>query len=108
MSPVVGRPPKMQGETPVLSRSDSRRKTVSWGDNADSSIRSQVVAMYISVLWQHLGRNLDLFLDEPAWAGKLGLLQSRMGTVFLYGDAVIAMLRHMMEHICMKGRLSRL
>lgn len=108
MSPVVGRPPKMQGETPVLSRSDSRRKTVSWGDNADSSIRSQVVAMYINVLWQHLGRNLDLFLDEPAWAGKLGLLQSRMGTVFLYGDAVIAMLRHMMEHICMKGRLSRL
>ena len=103
LSPVVGRPPKMQGETPVLSRSDSRRKTVSWGDNADSSIRSQVVAMYMNVLWQHFGRNLDLFLDEPAWTGRLGLLQSQMGTVFLYGDTAIAIIRHMVEHICMKG-----
>ncbi|KAK7109591.1 uncharacterized protein [Littorina saxatilis] len=102
MSPVVGRPPKVQGDTPVLSRSDSRRKTVSWGDNADTSIRSQVVAMYMDVLWQHFGRNLDLFLDEPAWVGKVGLLQSQIGTIFLYGDSVIATVRHMVEHICMK------
>nr|KAG5705133.1 hypothetical protein BaRGS_030850 [Batillaria attramentaria] len=103
LSPVVGRPPRVQGETPVLSRSDSRRKTVSWGDNADTSIRTQVVAMYMNVLWQHFGRNLDLFLDEPAWAGKVGLLQSEVGSIFMLGDTVSAMLRHMMEHICMKG-----
>ena len=103
MSPVVGRHPKLQGETPVLSRSDSRRKTVSWGDNADSSIRSQVVAMYMNVLWQHFGRNLDLFLDEPAWAGRLGLLQSQIGSVFMYSDSIIAVIRHMMEIICLKG-----
>lgn len=102
LSPVVGRPPRVQGDTPVLSRSDSRRKTVSWGDNADSSIRTQVVAMYMNVLWQHFGRNLDLFLDEPAWAGKVGLLQSEVGSIFMQGDTVNAMLRHMMEHICMK------
>jgi hypothetical protein len=106
MSPVVGRKParvQMQGETPVLSRSDSRRKTVSWGDNADTSIRTQVVAMYMNALWQHFGRNLDLFLDEPAWLGKLGLLQSQMGTALMYGDTVIGIIRFMMEHICMKG-----
>ncbi|XP_076439675.1 uncharacterized protein LOC143279511 [Babylonia areolata] len=102
MSPVVGRHPKVQGDTPVLSRSDSRRKTVSWGDNADSSIRSQVVAMYMNVLWQHFGRNLDLFLDEPAWAGKVGLLQSGIGTVFTFSDSIIATIRHMIEVICMK------
>lgn len=102
LSPVVGRPPRVQGDTPVLSRTDSRRKTVSWGDNADTSIRTQVVATYMNVLWQHFGRNLDLFLDEPAWAGKVGLLQSELGSIFMHGDTVNAMLRHMIEHICMK------
>lgn len=105
MSPVVGRKlakVQMQGDTPVLFRADSRRKTVSWGDNADTSIRTQVVAIYMNVLWQHFGRNMDLFLDEPAWTGKVGLLHSSMGTVFMYGDTVIAVIRFMMEHICLK------
>ena len=37
-----GKPP--QGDTPVLSRADSLRKSVSWGDSADGSIRSQLTA----------------------------------------------------------------
>ena len=36
------RPPR--GDTPVLSRSDSLRKSVSWGDSADSSIKSQLTS----------------------------------------------------------------
>ena len=36
------KPPR--GDTPVLSRSDSLRKSVSWGDSADSSIKSQLVS----------------------------------------------------------------
>lgn len=106
LSPVVSRPPKAQGETPVLSRSDSRRKTVSWGDNADTSIRTQVVATYMDTLWQHFGRNLDLFLDEPAWTNRVGLLRSELGSIFLQRDTVCAMLRHMVEHICVKGTKS--
>lgn len=36
------KPPR--GDTPVLSRSDSLRKSVSWGDSADSSIKSQLTS----------------------------------------------------------------
>ena len=62
-----------QGETPmpVMTRTDSyHRKTVSWGDNVDHSIRSNVVAHYMDAMWTHLGANLDLFLDEPAWGNR--------------------------------------
>jgi hypothetical protein len=41
----ASKPPK--GETPVLSRSDSLRKSVSWGDSADSSIKSQLTSRYV-------------------------------------------------------------
>lgn len=79
---------------------------MSWGDNADTSIRTQVVATYMDTLWQHFGRNLDLFLDEPAWTNRVGLLRSELGSIFLQRDTVCAMLRHMVEHICVKGTKS--
>ena len=41
------KPPR--GDTPVLSRSDSLRKSVSWGDSADSSIRSQLISRYVTL-----------------------------------------------------------
>ncbi|GFO48406.1 coiled-coil domain-containing protein 142 [Plakobranchus ocellatus] len=104
MSPVVGRPPRVQyqNDTPVMNRADSQRKKVSWGDNADNSIRSAVVAHYMDSLWLHLGRNLDLFLDEPAWQGRRCLLSSDLGSVLLFNDTVIAVLRNMVEHVCYK------
>lgn len=106
MSPVVGRPPRTHfhhSEGLVMSRSDSQRKTVSWGDNADSNIRSMVVACYMDSLWTHLGRNFDLYLDEPAWQGKDCLLVSHLGSVLLFDDTVITVLRNMIEHVCYKG-----
>ncbi|XP_005092228.1 uncharacterized protein LOC101846194 isoform X2 [Aplysia californica] len=105
LSPVVGRPPRVQfqGETPVMTRTDSHhRKTVSWGDNADNTIRSAVVAHYMDSLWTHLGSNLDLFLDEPAWSNRSCLLQSKMGSVLLFNDTVTAVLRNIIEHVCYK------
>lgn len=36
------RPPR--GDTPVLSRNDSLRKSVSWGDSADGSIKTQLTS----------------------------------------------------------------
>ena len=109
MSPVVGRPPRVQfhGDTPVINRDrgDSQRKKVSWGDNADNTIRSAVVAHYMDSLWLHLGRNMDLFLDEPAWQDRRCLLESTMGSILLFNDTVTAMLRNMIEHVCYKGKL---
>ncbi|CAG5119772.1 unnamed protein product [Candidula unifasciata] len=105
MSPVVGRPPRVQfqGDTPVMSRTDSQRKTVSWVDNADNSIRTAVVAHYMDSLWTQFGRNLDLYLDEPAWIGRNCLLHSEMGSLLLFNDAVIAVLRNMIDHVCCKN-----
>ncbi|RUS73084.1 hypothetical protein EGW08_019145, partial [Elysia chlorotica] len=104
MSPVVGRPPRVQyqGDTPVANRGDSQRKKVSWGDNADNTIRSAVVTHYMDSLWLHLGQNLDLFLDEPAWQGRRCLLESSMGSILLFNDTVTAMLRNMIGHVCYK------
>lgn len=106
MSPVVGRPPRVQfqGDTPVMTRTDSQRKTVSWVDNADNTIRSAVVAHYMDSVWTQLGRNLDLFLDEPAWIGRSCLLHSEMGSVLLFNDTVAAVLRSMIDHVCFKSK----
>ena len=106
LSPVVGRPPRVMfhGETPVMTRTDSyHRKTVSWGDNADNNIRSAVVSHYMDTLWTHLGSNLDLFLNEPAWTSQSNLLQSKLGSILLFNDTVTTVLRNMIEHICHKG-----
>ncbi|ESO97213.1 hypothetical protein LOTGIDRAFT_239156 [Lottia gigantea] len=102
-SPVVGRPPRVQSDMPVvLSRSDSRRKTVSWGDNADSSVRNQIVSKYMDIMWACFGQNLDLCLDEPSWEIHKNVLKSEFGSVLLSNDTLIAVLRHMMEHVCIK------
>ncbi|XP_041368503.1 uncharacterized protein LOC121382890 [Gigantopelta aegis] len=101
-SPVIGRPPKAVSDAPVLSRADSRRKTVSWGDNADTSIRNQVVSRYMDVMWQQFGENLDLFMLEPAWDTNHNLLHSRFGSVLLCNDTVVSVIRHMIEYVCVK------
>ncbi|XP_050399130.1 uncharacterized protein LOC126816536 [Patella vulgata] len=101
-SPVVGRPPRIQGDMPVLSRSDSRRKTVSWGDNADCSVRNQIVSKYMDIMWMWFGQNLDLCLDEPSWEIHKNMLKSEFGSILVCNDTLIAVLRHMMEHACMK------
>lgn len=107
LSPVVGRPPRVQfqNDTPVVNRTDSQRKTVSWGDNADNTIRSAVVAHYMDSMWTHLGRNLDLFLDEPTWSGRNCLLYSEIGSLLLYNDTINAILRNMIELLCFKGKV---
>ncbi|XP_046567218.1 uncharacterized protein LOC124275651 isoform X1 [Haliotis rubra] len=101
-SPMIGRSVRRMSDTPVLSRADSRRKTVSWGDNADQSIRNQVVAKYMEILWQHFGENLELFLLEPTWDMSQNLLHSEFGSILLYNDTLITLLRHTIEHVCMK------
>lgn len=45
---IANKPPR--GDTPVLSRSDSLRKSVSWGDSADSSIKSQLTSRYVTAV----------------------------------------------------------
>ncbi|KAK3599454.1 hypothetical protein CHS0354_036474 [Potamilus streckersoni] len=101
-SPNLGKPPKGHSDTLVLSRSDSVRKSVSWGDSADSSIRSHLVNRYMDMMWSCFGDNLlDLF-QEPYWGPSRSLFLSEMGSLLLCDATVIAMIRSMVEHACLK------
>ena len=101
-SPSKTKPPKGQ-DTPVLSRSDSKRKTVSWGDSADSAIRVQLMEKYMEVLWKHFGKALEMCFYEPAW-GCHGHKFADLGSITLCNATVVALIRNMMEHVCLKGR----
>ena len=93
---------KLQADEPQFSRSDPKRKSVSWGDAADTSVKLQLSSRYMDLLWASFGNNLlDLFyhhLWEPtdALAGKLGNLA-------LCPDIVAMLLVHMIQQLCVKG-----
>ncbi|XP_052830532.1 uncharacterized protein LOC106868655 isoform X1 [Octopus bimaculoides] len=84
--------------TPVLSRTDSRRKTVSWGDTANSSIKSQLVATYLENIWQNFGKNFEHLIYEPAWNGERSLMRTDVGSLFLVNDTLVLMLCRMIYH----------
>lgn len=102
-SPVLSRTPRGSHGTPVLSRSDSKRKCVSWGDNADQSLRTQIITRYMDTLWQYFGSNLVTLFHEPSWNSQRSLLQSQFGSLVICNATVIMMLCHMIEHVCLKG-----
>lgn len=96
------KPPKGQ-DTPVLSRADSKRKTVSWGDSADTSIRSQLTTRYMDVLWRFFGSALEQCFYEPLWGCRSNQMVGELGSVVLSGATVVTVVRNMMEHVCLKG-----
>eukprot|EP00105_Crassostrea_gigas_P038804 XP_019922952.1 PREDICTED: uncharacterized protein LOC105328713 isoform X1 [Crassostrea gigas] len=95
------KPPKGQ-DTPVLSRADSKRKTVSWGDSADTSIRSQLTNRYMDVLWRFFGSALEQCFYEPLWGCRSNQMVGELGSVVLSGATVVTVVRNMMEHVCLK------
>lgn len=97
------KPPKGQ-DTPVLSRADSKRKTVSWGDSADTSIRSQLTTRYMDVLWRFFGSALEQCFYEPLWGCRSNQMVGELGSVVLSGATVVTVVRNMMEHVCLKGK----
>ncbi|KAK3096086.1 hypothetical protein FSP39_022946 [Pinctada imbricata] len=99
-SPSKSKPPKGQ-DTPVLSRSDSKRKSVSWGDSADGAIKAQLTEKYMEVLWKHFAKALEMCFYEPAW-GHRGHNIADLGSITLCNATVIALIRNMMEHVCLK------
>lgn len=84
--------------TPVLSRTDSRRKTVSWGDTADFSVKSQLVTKYLDSLWENFGHNFEHLLYEPSWSGERSLMRTDIGSLYLVNDALVMMLCRMIYH----------
>lgn len=91
--------------TPVLSRTDSRRKTVSWGDTADFSVKSQLVTKYLDSLWENFGHNFEHLLYEPSWSGERSLMRTDIGSLYLINDALVMMLCRMIYHGIVKGKL---
>lgn len=96
------RPPKGP-DTPVLSRSDSKRKTVSWGDSADSTIKDQLVKKYLDVLWKEFGSALELCFYEHDWGSReRGRDYYSLGSIILCNATLIAIVRSMMENAGLK------
>lgn len=96
----TSKPPK--SETPVMSRSDSLRKSVSWGDSADSSIKSQLTSRYMDLYWNHFGTSLYMMFYEPCWVRQKSLYYSDLGSVVMLNTTVIALVKHMIQHVCLK------
>ncbi|XP_053406512.1 uncharacterized protein LOC123547038 [Mercenaria mercenaria] len=94
------KPPR--GDTPVLSRSDSLRKSVSWGDSADSSIKTQLTSRYMDLYWNHFGTSLYMMFYEPCWVRQKSLYFSEIGSVLMLNTTVIALVKHMIQHVCLK------
>ncbi|OWF38447.1 uncharacterized protein LOC110466296 [Mizuhopecten yessoensis] len=97
----IQKPPVGQ-ETPVLSRSDSKRKTVSWGDSDDGSIRTQLVNRYMDTLWKCFGKALEQRFHEPAWCSRKSPESGGLGSVVFCNATLIAVIRNMIEHVCLK------
>jgi hypothetical protein len=101
------RPPKGP-DTPVLSRSDSKRKTVSWGDSADGTIKDQLVKKYLDVLWKEFGSALELCFYEHDWGSReRGRDYYSLGSIILCNATLVAIVRSMMENAGLKGKLIR-
>lgn len=90
---------------PMFSRSDPKRKSVTWGDNADNSVKLQLTARYMDAVWQYLGGNLyDMFYSHPWRHTKEGQQQrsSHLGHFMMCPDALIAVVVATIQNMCTK------
>ena len=86
------------------SSSTSRpRKTVSWGDVADNSVRSQLTQRYLELLWHYYSSHLFDFFHDLIWGGS-DIVKGQLGHVILCPDTVVMVCVRMMQQVCLKGK----
>lgn len=81
-----------------------KRKTVSWGDTADNSVRGQLTQKYLDMLWQFFANHLFEFFHEPIWGGP-DAVKGELGHLGLMPDAVAMLVIRMIQQLCARGRL---
>ena len=120
-APKTGVPPRSNNNRPSVqhrtsnvtldedtrSLNDPRRKTVSWGDAFDDSLRVQLTERYMDLLWQNFGSNLWNFFQEHGW-GSRDSSSTELGHLSLCPDTVVMLLIRMMKQLCAKGQFVRI
>ena len=95
-------PSRNHDDEPALSKSDPKRKSVSWGDAAEVTIISQLTQRYVDLLWQYFGNHFVEFLRNPIWGGIDNTLD-HLGNMVLIPDIGIMLLVRMIQQTCLKG-----
>ncbi|KAH3785837.1 hypothetical protein DPMN_163931 [Dreissena polymorpha] len=57
----------------------------------------------MDLYWNHFGTNLYTMFYEPCWARVTSLYSSEIGSTLVLNTIVIAIMKHMMQHVCLKG-----
>ncbi|XP_066276929.1 uncharacterized protein [Branchiostoma lanceolatum] len=78
-----------------------RRKSVTWGDSVDSSLRVHLRGRYLQMVWQSFGANLAEMVSEPVWRGN----PAGLGPIVLYNPTVAMLLLHMVTQVSAKDML---
>ena len=83
--------------------SDPKRKSVSWGDAAETSVKQQLTLKYMDLLWQYCGSHLYEFFHEPIWGGQ-DSVQGQLGHVTVCSDTVVILVVRMLQQVCLVGK----
>ena len=86
-----------------VTTSDPKRKSVSWGDTVENSVKQQLTAKYMDLLWQFCGSHLYEFFNEPIWGG-VDSVQGQLGHVAVCPDTVIILVVRMMQQVCLTAK----
>ncbi len=94
---------KIETHRPSLSQPESKRKTVSWGDAADTSVKNQLTLRYLDLLWQYYGTHLFEFFHDPIYGG-VEHVKRQLGHVALTDDMFVILIVRMIQQLCLKGK----
>jgi len=61
---------------------------------------------YMELYWSHFGCNLEGMFYEPSWVRQRSLYYSDVGSFLTLNTTITAVVRHMMQHVCLKGNAS--
>lgn len=91
------------GDHTTTGSGDPKRKSVSWGDTVESSVKQQLTQKYMDLMWQFCGSHLYEFFHEPIWGG-LDSVQGQLGHVAVCPDTVIILVVRMMQQVCLTAK----
>jgi hypothetical protein len=96
--------PRSGGSDPTNNQKDpTKRKSVSWGDTADTNVKAQLLNRYMDTLWQCFSNFLFDFFFHHTWGdGVAG--EQQIGHIHQCPSTIILMVVQMMKQTSVKGK----
>ena len=57
----------------------------------------------MDLYWSQFGTSVFMMFFEPCWVRQKSLYFSELGSVAMLNTTVIALVKNMMQHVCLKG-----